>query len=133
MITKGYKELLEEANDLVEALTMEQVLADDSGDLILVDIRDPRELDREGMIPDAFHAPRGMLEFWVDPDCKYHHEVFAQDDKTFVLYCASAWRSALSAKTLIDMGMTNVKHLKGGFGGWKKNGGPVGERPKKKK
>lgn len=133
MITKGYQQLLDEANAQVDALTMEQVLADESGDLILVDIRDVRELDREGMIPDAFHAPRGMLEFWVDPDCKYHHKVFAQEDKTFVLYCQSAWRSALSAKALHDMGMTNVKHLAGGFTEWKNSGGPVGERPKKHK
>jgi rhodanese-related sulfurtransferase len=133
MITKGYKQLIEEAEAMVEAVSMEAVLADDSDQLVLIDLRDVRELDREGMIPGAVHAPRGMLEFWVDPECKYHHKVFSQDDKIFILYCASAWRSALSAKTLIDMGMTNVKHLAGGFKAWKEAGGPVGERPKKKK
>lgn len=133
MITKGYQQLLDEANAVVEAMTPEQVLAGDGGgDLILVDLRDVRELDREGMIPDAVHAPRGMLEFWVDPDCKYHRQVFNQPDKTFLLYCASAWRSALAAKALMEMGMDNVKHLAGGFGAWKQAGGPIAERPKKK-
>lgn len=133
MITKGYKQLLEEASAMIEEMTMEEVLADGGDNLVLIDLRDVRELDREGMIEGAVHAPRGMLEFWVDPECKYHHKVFSQDDKTFVLYCQSAWRSALAAKALLDMGMTNVKHLAGGFADWKKNGGPVGERPKKKK
>jgi rhodanese-related sulfurtransferase len=133
MITKGYKQLLEEAGAAVEEVSMEEVLADESGDLILVDLRDVRELDREGMIPDAVHAPRGMLEFWVDPESPYYRDVFAQEDKTYLLYCQSAWRSALAAKTLMEMGMTNVKHIAGGFKNWKESGGPVGERPKKKK
>ena len=133
MITKGYQQLLDEANAIVDAISMEEVLADDKGDLVLVDLRDVRELDREGMIPEAVHAPRGMLEFWVDPASKYHRNVFDQADKTFVLYCASAWRSALAGKVLIEMGMTNVKHLAGGFSLWKEKGGPVGERPRKKK
>ncbi|MBL6931767.1 MAG: rhodanese-like domain-containing protein [Rhodospirillales bacterium] len=132
MITKGYKQLLEEASAVVEEVSMEEVLADKSDDLVLVDLRDVRELDREGMIPGAVHAPRGMLEFWVDPESPYHRDVFAQEDKTYLLYCQSAWRSALAAKTLMDMGMTNVKHIAGGFKGWKESGGPVGERPKKK-
>jgi rhodanese-related sulfurtransferase len=119
LITKGIKQLVEEANKQVEQLSMEQVLADESGDLILVDIRDVRELDRGGMIPDAVHAPRGMLEFWVDPASPYHKEVFAQEDKTYVLYCQSAWRSALAAKSLHDMGMRNLKHITGGFKAWK--------------
>lgn len=133
MITKGIKQLVEEANKQVEQLSMEQVLADESGDLILVDIRDVRELDRGGMIPDAVHAPRGMLEFWVDPASPYHKEVFAQEDKTYVLYCQSAWRSALAAKSLHDMGMRNLKHITGGFKAWKEAGGPVGDRPTKDK
>ena len=88
-----------------------------------VDLRDPRERNREGSIPGAFHCPRGMLEFWVDPASPYHKDIFAED-KTFVLHCASGWRSALSAATLADMGFV-VAHLKEGFGGWKKAGGPV--------
>jgi len=132
MITKGYKQLLEEAGATVEELTMEQVLADGGEQLILIDLRDVRELDREGMIPDAVHAPRGMLEFWVDPESPYHRDVFDKADKTYLLYCQSAWRSALAAKSLHDMGMTNVKHLAGGFKAWKEAGGPTCERPKKK-
>jgi rhodanese-related sulfurtransferase len=82
------------------------------------------------MIPGAFHATRGMLEFWVDPASPYHKPIFAED-RQFVLYCASGWRSALSAKTLVDMGMTNVAHVGGGFTAWKQAGGPVGEKPSK--
>ncbi|NQU57556.1 MAG: rhodanese-like domain-containing protein [Rhodospirillales bacterium] len=111
---------------------MDEVLADDGEQLILVDLRDVRELDREGMIPDAIHAPRGMLEFWVDPESPYHRDVFDNDAKTYLLYCQSAWRSALATKALHDMGMTNVKHLSGGFKAWKDAGGPTCERPKKK-
>ncbi len=133
MITKGYKQLLEEATAVVEEVSMEEVLAEESDNFVLIDLRDVRELDREGMIPGAIHAPRGMLEFWVDPESPYHRDVFAQEDKTYLLYCQSAWRSALAAKTLMEMGMTNVKHISGGFKNWKESGGPVGERPKKKK
>lgn len=133
MITKGYKKLLEEASAVVEELTMQEVQADGGDKLVLIDLRDVRELDHEGMIPGAVHAPRGMLEFWVDPESPYHRDVFDQDDKTFVLYCQSAWRSALATKSLHEMGMTNVKHLAGGFKAWKEAGGETCERPKKKK
>lgn len=92
-------------------------------DMVIVDLRDPRERERDGFIPGSFHCPRGMLEFWVDPESPYHKEVFSQD-KTFVFHCASGWRSALSVATLSDMGFV-AAHLKNGFSDWKKNGGPV--------
>ena len=87
-----------------------------------------RELERDGYIPGAFHAPRGMIEFWVDPDSPYFKDVFSHDDKTYVLYCAAAWRSALTAKTLNDMGMENVVQFADGFKAWKEAGGPVAEK-----
>ncbi len=90
---------------------------------VIVDIRDVRERQRAGFIPGAFHAPRGMLEFWVDPDSPYFKDVFAQDKK-FVFHCASGWRSAISVATLQDMGF-DAAHLKEGFGAWEKAGGPV--------
>jgi rhodanese-related sulfurtransferase len=88
-----------------------------------VDLRDPREVERTGFIPGAFHCPRGMLEFWVDPDSPYFKDVFAQDKK-FIFHCASGWRSAISVATLQDMGFT-AAHLKDGFSAWEKSGGPV--------
>lgn len=101
----------------------------DDPDVVVVDIRDPRERQRGGFIPGSFHAPRGMLEFWVDPESPYFKEIFGQD-KTFVLHCASGWRSALSAATLQDMGF-EAAHLKEGFSTWAKHGGPV-EMPEPK-
>ncbi|KEJ90980.1 rhodanese-like domain-containing protein [Sulfitobacter donghicola] len=89
----------------------------------IVDIRDPRERQRTGYIPGSFHCPRGMLEFWVDPDSPYFKEVFAQDKK-FVFHCASGWRSAISTATLQDMGF-DAAHLKEGFSTWEAAGGPV--------
>ncbi len=93
-------------------------------DVLLVDIRDPRELSREGKIPGALHAPRGMLEFWVDPDSKYFKPVFGED-KTFVFFCAGGLRSALAAKSMQDMGLQPVAHIIGGFEAWREAGGPV--------
>jgi rhodanese-related sulfurtransferase len=93
-------------------------------DVVLVDIRDIRELARDGKVPGAVHAPRGMLEFWIDPDSPYFKPVFGQDKK-YVFFCAGGLRSALAAKTAQDMGMTPVAHILGGFGAWKKAGGPV--------
>ena len=89
----------------------------------IVDLRDPRERERTGFIPGAFHCPRGMLEFWIDPDSPYFKDVFAQDKK-FVFHCASGWRSAISVATLQDMGF-DAAHLKEGFGAWEKAGGPI--------
>jgi rhodanese-related sulfurtransferase len=95
-----------------------------SNDVVFVDLRDIRELDREGRVPGAFHCPRGMLEFWIDPASKYHKPVFAQD-KRFVFFCAAGQRSALAAQTAQRMGLAPVAHIGGGFGAWKTAGGPI--------
>lgn len=130
-VTKGIKELLAEANEAVRTVPTTDAIAMLGQDgVTFVDLRDPRELERDGMIPGAFHATRGMLEFWVDPASPYHKPIFAED-RQFVLYCASGWRSALAAKTLVDMGMTNVAHVEGGFTAWKQANGPVGDKPSK--
>jgi rhodanese-related sulfurtransferase len=124
-ITKGYKALLAEAEQQIETLdvvAVKELLGRD--DVVLVDIRDPRELDREGRMPGALHCTRGMLEFWIDPDSPYAKPVF-QEDKKFVFFCAGGWRSALAAKTAQDMGLKPVAHMAGGFGEWKKQGGVV--------
>lgn len=97
---------------------------------VIVDIRDIRELYREGKIPGALHAPRGMLEFWVDPDSEYHREVFSSG-KRFALYCAKSHRSALATQTLQNMGLTPICHIGGGFEAWKQADMPVEEVPKK--
>ena len=124
-ITKGYKALLEEANALIRTLGVEQARAmHGQGDVVFVDLRDPRELEREGRLPGAFHCPRGMLEFWIDPESPYAKPVF-QEDKTFIFFCAGGWRSALAAKTAQEMGLKPVAHIEGGFGAWKKSGAPV--------
>ena len=99
-------------------------------DTVIVDIRDVRERQRVGFIPGSIHAPRGMLEFWIDPESPYHKDVFAQAGKKYVFHCASGWRSALSVATLQDMGF-EAAHLKEGFGTWEKHGGPVEFPPKK--
>ncbi len=96
-------------------------------DVVIVDIRDIRERQRTGFIPGSVHAPRGMIEFWVDPDSPYFKEVFGQDDKKYVFHCASGWRSALTVATLQDMGF-DAAHLKEGFSTWAQHGGPV-EKP----
>jgi len=93
-------------------------------DVVFVDIRDIRELNRDGRVPGAFHCPRGMLEFWLDPQSKYHKPVFAED-KRFVFFCAGGLRSALAAQTAQRMGLKPVSHLAGGFGAWREAGGPV--------
>jgi rhodanese-related sulfurtransferase len=99
-------------------------------DVQFVDIRDVRELEREGVIPGAFHAPRGMLEFWADPESEYHKPVFNQG-KNLVLFCAAGWRSALATKTLQEMGLDKVSHIDGGFTAWKGAGAPTAEKPRK--
>jgi rhodanese-related sulfurtransferase len=100
-------------------------------DVQFVDLRDVRELEREGVIPGAFHAPRGLLEFWVDPESPYHKPVFAKPGARYVLFCAAGWRSALATKTLQDMGLENVSHVEGGFDAWKAAGAPVAQKPPK--
>ncbi len=124
-ITKGYKALLAEADKAIETLSVDDVKGLlGREDVVLVDIRDPRELEREGRMPGAFHCTRGMLEFWIDPESPYAKPVF-QEDKKFVFFCAGGWRSALAAKTAQDMGLKPVAHMAGGFGAWKKAGAPV--------
>jgi rhodanese-related sulfurtransferase len=96
--------------------------------VLFVDLRDPRELEREGVIPGAFHAPRGMLEFWVDPESPYHKPVFNQPGTQYVLFCGGGWRSALAARTMQEMGIDQVSHIDGGFGAWKAAGAPVADK-----
>jgi rhodanese-related sulfurtransferase len=128
---KTAKSLVDEAMAQVTTYTVDQARAlHGHPGVQFVDVRDVRELEREGVIPGALHAPRGMLEFWVDPDSPYHRDVFAQD-KEYVLFCALGWRSALATKTLMDMGLERVAHVEGGFTAWKEAGAPVeGRKPK---
>ena len=125
-ITKGFRELVDEAMAQVTTYSVQEVSAR-LGDarVQIVDIRDVRELEREGTVPGALLAPRGMLEFWVDPASPYHKPVFADEGKEFILFCGAGWRSALATKTLQDMGMRNVAHIDGGFADWKKQGAPI--------
>jgi len=117
--------LVEQASRDIVTLSLDEVRAAmDDADTVIVDIRDVRELWREGKIPGAIHSPRGMNEFWIDPSCEYHKPVYASG-KRFVLYCAAAWRSALEAKMFQDMGLTRVAHMAGGFNAWKAAGMPV--------
>jgi len=121
----GYRALVDAAEREIETLTVDDAKAlHGRDDVVFVDVRDVRELGREGRMPGAFHCPRGMLEFWIDPQSPYHKPVFAQD-KRFVFFCAGGWRSALSAQTAQHMGLKPVAHIAGGFGAWKKAGGPV--------
>jgi rhodanese-related sulfurtransferase len=125
VITTGYKALCEAAEREVTTLSAEQAVKfAGRDDTVLVDIRDIRELQREGRVPGAFHCPRGMLEFWIDPQSPYHKPVFAAD-KTFVFFCAGGLRSALAAQAAQRMGLKPVAHIAGGFGAWKEAGGPI--------
>jgi rhodanese-related sulfurtransferase len=125
VITKGYKALVAEAETRVRTLSIAEALAmAGREDVQFVDLRDPRELQREGRMPGAFHCPRGMLEFWIDPESPYAKPQF-QQDKTYVFFCAGGWRSALAARAAQEMGLAPVAHIQGGFGAWKQNGGPV--------
>jgi len=124
-ITTGYRALCEAAEREIVTLPVEAAIKlVGREDTVLVDIRDIRELQREGRVPGAFHCPRGMLEFWIDPQSPYHKPVFAAD-KTFVFFCAGGLRSALAAQTAHHMGLKPVAHIEGGFGAWRKGGGPV--------
>ncbi|MBI4968552.1 MAG: rhodanese-like domain-containing protein [Rhodospirillales bacterium] len=128
-MVKGYKKLLEEAYARIETVPIAQAIAlHGDPSVVFVDLRDVRELEREGMIPGAFHAPRGMLEFWVDPESPYYKEIFGSG-KRFLFYCAAAWRSALACDQVQTMGLAPVAHIEGGYKAWKDSGGPVGERP----
>ncbi|BBE72177.1 rhodanese-like domain-containing protein [Oharaeibacter diazotrophicus] len=124
---KGYKDLLREAEAEITAVPVDEAIAlAAAGEVLFVDLRDPREREREGSIPGAFSCPRGMLEFWIDPDSPYFKPVFGEGRRT-VFFCASAWRSALATRTAQDMGLPAVSHLTGGFTAWKAAGGAVEE------
>ena len=131
MITKGIQELCAEAEAVVETWTVDEArehLEDE--EVVFVDIRDIRELWREGAIPGAVHAPRGMLEFWVDPQSPYARDVF-QSGKRFMFFCAGGLRSALAAKSVQEMGLSPVCHMAGGYSAWKKIDYPTEAKEKK--
>lgn len=124
-------EMVENARSRIEEIETPDLIARlDDPNTVIVDIRDVRERQRVGYIPGSVHAPRGMLEFWIDPESPYHKDVFAQEGKQYVFHCASGWRSALSVATLQDMGF-DAAHLKEGFSTWEKHGGPIEFPPKK--
>ena len=132
-ITTSARSLVDAAERQVRTLTVDEALAmQKREDVVFVDIRDIRELGRDGRMPAAFHCPRGMLEFWIDPESPYHKPRFAED-KQFVFFCAGGMRSALAAQTAQAMGLRPVAHMKGGFAAWKKAGGPVDNEPPPKK
>ena len=125
-LTSG--EMVAAARSRIEEVETPDLIAMvDDPDVVIVDIRDIRERQRSGFIPGSVHAPRGMIEFWVDPDSPYFKEVFDQEDKKYVFHCASGWRSALTVATLQDMGFA-AAHLNEGFSTWAEQGGPV-EKP----
>ena len=124
-IKQGYKLLIDQASKEINTISVEETkLLVGNNAYVFVDLRDIRELEREGKIPGSYSCPRGMLEFWIDPDSPYHKEIFNQN-KHYIFYCASAWRSALGAKTAKDMGLSPVSHIRGGFSAWKKESGPI--------
>jgi rhodanese-related sulfurtransferase len=128
---KTVKSMVDDAMSVIRTYSVEEAQElHCRDDVQFVDIRDVRELERDGIVPGAFHAPRGMLEFWVDPESPYHKPVFSQD-KQFVLFCAAGWRSALATRTLQDMGVPKVAHIDGGFTAWKARGAPVADKPAK--
>jgi rhodanese-related sulfurtransferase len=136
-ITRGIKAMIDEANAEIETVSAADAIAayhqGADSDVVIVDIRDPREIERDGKIPGAFSCTRGMLEFWIDPQSPYAKPIF-QADKKFIFHCAGGLRSALAAKTAQDMGLKPVAHLGGGFAAWRDAGGPVEKwQPKKAK
>ena len=132
MNIKSSQDLVEEANKFIETLdpvTVKSML--DKNECVLIDVRDIRELWKEGTVKNAKHIPRGMLEFWLDPQSSYFKENKFDPNKKMVLYCALGMRSALSTKTLVDMGFENVAHVKGGFDALKQNGFEIVTKEKK--
>ena len=124
-IHRGIKSLIDEANAEIETVSAaDAIKAAQDPDVVIVDIRDPREIERDGKIPGAFSCTRGMLEFWIDPQSPYAKPIF-QEDKKFIFHCAGGLRSALAAKTAQDMGLKPVAHMGGGFAAWRDAGGPV--------
>jgi rhodanese-related sulfurtransferase len=131
-LKKTSAQLCAEAEADIETWPVEKAIKNlDKNETVFVDIRDPRELWRDGTIPTALHAPRGMLEFWVDPESPYAKEIF-QSGKRFVFFCGGGMRSALATKTVQDMGLDPVCHIEGGFEAWRQKGGPIEEREPKK-
>jgi rhodanese-related sulfurtransferase len=127
----GYKALVDQAMAQVKTYSVAEAQARlGDPDVQFVDVRDARELEREGVIPGAFSAPRGMIEFWVDPDSPYFKPIFGEP-KEFIFFCAAGWRSALTTKTVQDMGLTPVAHIEGGFSAWKAAGAPTAAKEKK--
>lgn len=127
----GYKQLVEDAEKEIRALDVAEALSKYGQDgVVFVDIRDVRELQREGVVPGALHAPRGMLEFWVDPESPYHKEIFASGQE-FIFFCAGGLRSALATQTVQRMGLEPVAHIAGGFASWREAGGSVEEKKSK--
>lgn len=124
-------EMVEQAQARIRRYTVEEVRAKlDDPNVQLVDVRDVRELEREGVVPGAFHAPRGMLEFWLDPASPYHKPLFAEP-REFIFFCAAGWRSALATATAMELGLNQVADIEGGFAAWKAAGAPVAEKAKK--
>ena len=124
-IHRGIKSLIDEANAEIETVSAtDAIKIAHNDDVVIVDIRDPREIERDGRIPGAFSCTRGMLEFWIDPESPYAKPVF-QENKKFIFHCAGGMRSALAAKTAHDMGLTPVAHMAGGFAAWRDAGGAV--------
>jgi rhodanese-related sulfurtransferase len=131
-LRKGFRQLVDEAKARITTLSLADARARHGRPgVVFVDLRDVRELDREGTIPGAFHCPRGMLEFWIDPDSPYYKDVFAPG-KEFVFFCNASWRSALACDVAQQMGLERVSEMDGGFTAWKAAGHPVEERPRKK-
>ena len=124
-ITRSVKSMVDEAKSQINEYSAEEAIERArSGEVVLVDIRDPRELEREGRVPGAFPCTRGMVEFWIDPASSYFKPIFGED-KEFIFFCAGGLRSALATKVAQVMGLKPVAHVVGGFGAWKKAGGPV--------
>jgi rhodanese-related sulfurtransferase len=131
-LSRGFKQMVDEAKARITTIKLEDAKARlGRDDVVFVDLRDVRELEREGLIPGAFHCPRGMLEFWLDPESPYYKDVFGSG-KEFVFYCNAAWRSALAADTAQQMGLPRVVEMDGGFTAWKNAGFPVARRESKK-
>lgn len=132
MNIKSSQKLVEEANKLIETLKSDQVKKEnEAGEITLIDIRDIRELWKEGTIENSIHIPRGMLEFWLDPESSYFNSSKIKDTKKLVLFCAGGFRSALATKSLLEMGFKNVAHVKGGFTALKNAGLKVVDKERK--
>ena len=128
----GIMQLAEQALSEIESISAEDAVArKDSGELVFVDVRDIREVEKSDTITGSHHAPRGMIEFWFDPESPYYRDIYSEKDKTYVLFCNGNPRSALSAKALKDMGIANVAQLEGGMPAWRDAGGPTEEKSRK--